>query len=180
MHYCLHSTDWCKIVNVDCTASWQRNTIRLLSELETEGIKWIYICLYVRCFINCSTVAISATVSGENTCIVLVFIYIMKMEAERLSATFIPYYGSNDLENQNIKTWILFESLHEAGEISCISNLKFKHGRLTLCTHVMYAALRTHMLYPFDLKPKPTTRVICISNELCFLHERAVKYLTTL
>jgi len=43
-------------------------------------------CLFVRCFINSCSAAISATV-------VPVFIYIMKMEEERLSATLIPTYG---------------------------------------------------------------------------------------
>jgi hypothetical protein len=43
----------------------------------------------------------AATVSGENTFTAFVFIYILKMETERLSATLIPTYSNNGLENQN-------------------------------------------------------------------------------
>ena len=88
-NYCLHSTDWCKIVNVDYTVSWQRNTIRLLSELETEVIKWIYTCLCVRYFMNRCTAVISATFPGGKilvlcSCLFIAWRWKQKVYPKRL------------------------------------------------------------------------------------------------
>jgi len=165
---------------MDFLARWQKNTIRLLSKSETEGIKWIDICLFC---VALSTVVVLVCLPPFREKILLLHSCLFISWRWKHNVYLERRYPLAVITISKIRTQltrILFEALHEAGEISRISDLKTTHERSALCTPVIYAALYTHMLYPFDLKPKPTTRVICISNELSFLHERAVKYLTTL